>query len=182
MKNIASSAILTLAVGLFHSHGGASTLPVELRASLPMAELAGRAKLTVWGLEVYNASLWVAPGFKAGDYASHRFALELAYLRNLSGDAIAKRSISEMRRQAELGDSKEAAWTAQLQAALPDVKTGDRITGVHTPGLGLQFLVNGQAGASIRDPELARLFFGIWLSPLTSEPRMRQALLALLQP
>ena len=112
MKNIASSAILTLAMGLFHSSGGANTLPAELRASLPAAELAGRAKLTVWGLEVYNASLWVAPGFKAGDYASHRFALELAYLRNLSGDAIAKRSISEMRRQAELGDSKEAAWTA----------------------------------------------------------------------
>lgn len=182
MKNIAATAILTMVMGLFYSKIGANTLPSELRASLPAAELAGRATLTVWGLEVYNASLWVAPGFKASDYASHRFALELAYLRNLSGEAIAKRSISEMRRQAPLGDGKAATWTAQLQAALPDVKTGDRITGVHTPGVGLQFLVNGQVGASIRDPELARLFFGIWLSPLTSEPRMRLELLALAQP
>ena len=30
----------------------------------------------------------------------------------------------------------------------------------------------------IRDVEFARLFFGIWLLPDTSEPRLRQALLA----
>jgi hypothetical protein len=29
----------------------------------------------------------------------------------------------------------------------------------------------------IRDAEFARLFFGIWLSPRSSEPAMRQALL-----
>lgn len=30
----------------------------------------------------------------------------------------------------------------------------------------------------VADPEFARLFFGIWLSPNTSEPALRQALLA----
>ena len=30
----------------------------------------------------------------------------------------------------------------------------------------------------VADPEFARLFFGIWLSPNTSEPSLRQALLA----
>ena len=32
--------------------------------------------------------------------------------------------------------------------------------------------------AAIDDAELARLFFGIWLSPQTSEPALRSALLA----
>jgi hypothetical protein len=40
------------------------------------------------------------------------------------------------------------------------------------------FLLNGQPAGEIRDPEFARLFFGIWLSPRTSEPAMRRALLA----
>jgi hypothetical protein len=34
------------------------------------------------------------------------------------------------------------------------------------------------ARASIDDPEFSRYFFGIWLSPHTSEPKMRGELLA----
>jgi hypothetical protein len=50
--------------------------------------------------------------------------------------------------------------------------------GVHLPGNGAQLLVNGKASGEIRDTEFARLFFGIWLSPKTSEPKVRAALLA----
>jgi len=65
-----------------------------------------------------------------------------------------------------------------MRDAFPAVKTGDRISGVNRPGVGAQFLTNGQPTGDIRDVEFARLFFGIWLLPDTSEPRLRQALLA----
>jgi hypothetical protein len=57
------------------------------------------------------------------------------------------------------------------------VRKGDRILGAHRPGVGASFWVNGQASGDIRDAEFSRLFFGIWLSPKTSEPSMRAALL-----
>ena len=65
-----------------------------------------------------------------------------------------------------------------MQRVIPDIKKGDRIMGINQPGAGAQFLVNGKASGEIRDAEFARLFFGIWLSPKTSEPKLRTALLA----
>jgi Chalcone isomerase-like len=44
--------------------------------------------------------------------------------------------------------------------------------------VGARFWVNGVARAPINDPEFSRLFFGIWLSSATSEPKLRAALLA----
>jgi len=46
----------------------------------------------------------------------------------------------------------------------------------------VRFLLNGKPYGEVRDPEFAPLFFGIWLSPATSEPALRQSLLAQVQP
>jgi Chalcone isomerase-like len=160
----------------------AQPVPGELRALLPAGQLAGRAKLSVWGFQIYNASLWVTPGFKSAAFAEHAFALDLAYLRDFSGEDIAKRSMAEMRRQGPVPDEKAAAWERQMREAFPSVRDGDRITGINRPGLGATFLVNGKAARDIRDPEFARVFFGIWLSHASSEPRMRQELLSQVLP
>jgi hypothetical protein len=150
---------------------------LEIRSVLPSASLLGKARLTVWGFEVYDAALWGEPGFQAGDYAQHAFALELAYLRDLSGEAIAKRSLDEMRRIGSFTPAQAERWLGQLRSLIPDVKQGDRIVGIHRPGQGAVFYVNTQLAGELRDAAFAPLFFGIWLSPKTSEPKMRQALL-----
>ena len=64
-----------------------------------------------------------------------------------------------------------------MEAAFPDVKDGDRLTGRYEPGSGAQFFFNGQPRQRIDDAQFARLFFGIWLSPQTSEPALREQLL-----
>ena len=148
------------------------------RVGLPGAQLAGSAKLTVWGFDIYRASLWVAPGFRPAAYSQHAFALELAYLRKFEGSAITERTMAEMQRQAKVPVEKTRAWRDALMAIFPDVKPGDRITGIHQPGAGTRFLVNGKPKGEIADAEFDRLFFGIWLSDATSEPALRQALLA----
>jgi hypothetical protein len=45
------------------------------------------------------------------------------------------------------------------------------------PGEAAVFWLNGRLRGEIRDAEFARRFFGIWLSPRTSEPALRSALL-----
>jgi hypothetical protein len=150
----------------------------ELASALPQSRLLGKSRLTFWGFQVYDARLWALPGFKTSSLSTQAFALELTYLRSFDNLDIAVRSITEMRRSAPISDAQAKAWIDQMLRVIPDVKAGDRVTGLHKPGVGAQFLVNGKPSGDILDAEFARLFFGIWLSPKTSEPKMRAALLA----
>ncbi len=178
MKNVAACAVLAGAIGLFGIQTQAKSLPPELRDALPVATLAGQSTMTYWGFEVYQATLWVAPGFTETAFEQSPFVLDLAYLRDFKGADIAQRSIAEMRRQAPMTAAQEAAWEGQMRALFPNVQKGDRITGVHQPGTGAVFWSNGRLLGAVRDPVFAKLFFGIWLSTQTSEPQLRRALLA----
>ena len=156
--------------------------PVMLRAQ-PVSfvnELApaGQARLRFWGLDVYDASLRVAPGFRQADFPAHGFALQLQYLRSFSGADISRRSIEEMRRAGSMSPAQAAAWQAALARILPDVATGDSITGVNRPGRPALLFHNGRPLGEVGDAQFARLFFGIWLAPWTSEPALRADLLA----
>jgi hypothetical protein len=154
----------------------AVNLGADFQALLPQARLLGQTRLTVWGFKIYDAQLWAAPGFNADRYANQPLALVLAYLRDFDAVDIAERSLKEMRRSASISDVQALQWRNDMQRVFPDVKVGDRIMGVHRPGIGASFWVNGQASGDILDAEFSRLFFGIWLSPKTSEPAMRTAL------
>jgi hypothetical protein len=157
-------------------------LPAEVATELPGAQWSGSARLRFFGFDVYDAHLWVAPGFKPAQFAQHALALELSYLRALSGRDIAERSLKEMKRAGDLPATQSQRWLAALQDAIPDVKAGDRITGLHSPSAGARFWHNGQPRPAVRDPEFSRLFFGIWLSSVTSEPQMRNGLFSRLAP
>jgi hypothetical protein len=139
-------------------------------------------RLRVWGFEVYDARLWTSVGFRHGQYTQFPFALELQYLRKLQGAAIASRSIDEMRRVGSFSDAQAQIWGGAMRELFPDVRQGERITGINLPGVGAEFWVNGQLAGVVKDPAFARLFFGIWLDERTSEPKMRAQLLQGLQP
>ena len=155
----------------------APSAPVEVAAALPMARLHGSGTLRYFGLALYEARLWTAPDFVPGRYDAHAFALELRYARKFDGAAIAERSITEMRRVGTFAPAQAKAWLEQLTQAFPDMKPGDRLTGVRGPGGVTRFYSNGQPTSSIADPEFGRLFFGIWLSANTSEPALRRELI-----
>lgn len=157
---------------------GLPAVPPEVTRGLPGGQRRGSARLRVFGFNVYDATLWVEPGFVADSFDRHPLALTLTYLRDLNGRAIAERSLVEMARAATLSPAQSQAWLAAMQASFPDVRSGDRLTGLHNPARGADFWLNGQARPGVADPEFSRLFFGIWLSQATSEPEMRRALLA----
>lgn len=155
-----------------------SALPAEVSAAVAGAQFSGSGKLTFLGWDVYESNLWVAPGFKSTSFENHAFALELHYLRNFSADAIARRSLEEMQRIEPLPEQKAEQWQNALREALPNVKNGDRLLGLYRPGVGVVFWSNGKRSGEVRDAEFARQFFAIWLSPKTSEPKLRRAMLA----
>jgi hypothetical protein len=159
---------------------GALLVPGLARAASEFAPWArrGGATMRFFGLRVYEIALWSPAPVPPERWAELPLGLELRYERALSGRAIAERSLQEMRRQATPTEAEAAAWLAQMQQAFPDVQASDRLSGRHEPGVAVQFYVNGQVGRRIEDARFARLFFGIWLSPQTSEPALREALLA----
>ena len=157
--------------------GAQSTTPEPtLSAALQDKSAVGKARLRYWGFDVYDASLWARPGFDIGRFESQRFGLELAYLRDFKGADIAERSIDEMKGLATIAPAQATRWTQAMSGLFPDVKRGDRITGVHVPGSGARFYLNDKLLGEVADDAFSRLFFGIWLSPRTSQPRMRETL------
>jgi hypothetical protein len=154
-----------------------NALPAEATSDVPGAQWSGSARLRYFGFDVYDSRLWIGSGFRASAYAQTPLALELTYLRNLSGSAIAERSIKEMRRVGSISQEQETRWLKSMEVSFPDVKAGDRILGVHVPGSGARFWFNGQSRPGVADAEFSRYFFGIWLSDNTSEPKLRASLL-----
>ncbi len=157
---------------------GLSLLPqVACATELTGLQLRGQGRFRYFGLSIYDVRLWSAEPVAAAKWAEQKLTLELEYARTLVGREIAKRSLAEMRRQTTVTDAQAQAWLQEMEAAFPDVKAGDRLSGQYEPGTAASFFFNGQPRRRIADAQFARLFFGIWLSPQTSEPALREQLL-----
>lgn len=153
------------------------TAPRDIAQALDQARKLGQARLVVLGFNIYDAKLWVKEGFSAPNYPNSSFALELRYLRNFSGISIADRSLKEMRNIGSVSDSKAQDWLDLMRKIFPDIKKGDQLIGIHRADGSASFLLNGKQIGEVRDTEFNRLFFGIWLSSKTSEPKMRRELI-----
>jgi Chalcone isomerase-like len=144
------------------------------------ARLRGAARLRWLGLSVYNARLWVGERFEPEQFERRSLALELIYARALKGPLIAERSLDEMRRGPPMADDQAQRWLDFMKQTFPDVREGDRITGIWLPDdQRSAFYVNGTPAQVLRDPGFGPRFFGIWLAPHTSQPALRQQLLGI---
>lgn len=181
-RSLLAASVPALAAGmagLLPLAAWATAPPPEVSAALPQARLSGSGRLRFLAFNVYDARLWAQAAVAPEQWAAAPLALELQYLRRLDGKSIAERSLQEMKRQGEIAADTAQRWLAEMRRLFPDVSAGDRITGLHLPGEGARFYFNGQLQGEVRDPEFSRWFFGIWLAPQTSEPAMRQQLLAI---
>lgn len=129
---------------------------------------------------VYEAEL-IAPN---GQWAyptgyEKPFALKLTYLRDLSGVAIAERTLDEMRTQGFKDEVLMQQWFDQIKNIFPDVSDGVSLIGVHVPGLGAHFFRGDTYIDTVEDPRFSRQFFDIWLSDKTTGPELRTQLLGL---
>ena len=172
--------LAALAAGPLYAQPAAQP-PAPALQAVAQPRLAGQGEMRFLGLRIYDARLWVGPQFQAQAFAASPLVLELTYHRAFSAQSIAERSVQEIKRQRPLNTEQAARWTAQLAQWLPAVQSGDRLTGVYLPGQGMRLWLGEQPLGQLNDAELARYFFGIWLSPQTSEPGLRNALLAGLQ-
>ena len=153
--------------------------PVELNAfpsPTPWA-LMGNGALRFFGFKAYDAYLWSGETSANPLLSKSLFALEIDYTTSLKADEITNVSLVEMARLRSLNESQIKAWTADLKKAFPDVKSGDKLTGVFVPKIGTRFFFNGRLTAEINDPAFGDAFFAIWLDEKAKRPELRRALL-----
>lgn len=152
--------------------------PAHISASLPAAQLIGNGSFTWLGLKIYDAQLWAdSKNFNRDAPVQKPFALNLRYARKLQGKKIADASLDEIKNLGIGTAAQHASWLAAMTALFPDVEKGWHLTGMHLPGEGARFFLNGRLLGDIADPAFSAAFFAIWLDPKTSAPKLRLALL-----
>lgn len=160
----------------------AGVLPGGVWASIPLAlpqafpgtswQRWGSGVLRRFGFRVYEATLWAG----ADDPLRPPYALELHYALDITAEKLAAVSVDEIRRLGRGDEAQRAQWGERLKTLFPDVKSGERIIGVHLPR-GARFFHQQRLLGTVEDPEFARAFFAIWLDPKSSAPEVRAALL-----
>jgi hypothetical protein len=141
---------------------------------IPNAKIVGEGRLTYLFMDVYDAALYAPEG--SLDRAKP-FALQLSYLREVSGQTIADRSLEEISDQGLFDETQLATWHTQMKNIFPDVDEGMALTGVHLESGETIFYLNLAEIGRITDPEFSKAFFGIWLNEKTNVPNLRRKLL-----
>jgi hypothetical protein len=137
---------------------------------ITQAEVVGEGRLIYWGFKLYDAQLFASKESQGG------YALDLQYLRQFEAQDLYKQTLEEMQKMG-VSKEKQALWDPQLSKAFKTVKKGDSITAIKKSRDLTQLFHNGQLISEIRGEELSKAFFGIWLHPRTSVPKLRQSLL-----
>jgi hypothetical protein len=137
---------------------------------ITQAEVVGEGRLIYWGFKLYDAQLYASKESQGG------YALDLNYLRQFEAQDLYKQTLEEMQKMG-VTKEKRALWDPQLSKAFKTVKKGDSITAIKKSRDLTQLFHNGQLISEIRGEELSKAFFGIWLHPRTSVPKLRLSLL-----
>lgn len=151
------------------------TPPEEVSLILDKPVLSGRANLSVFIFDVYDAELWVEK--KPWDF-NQPFSLTIKYNRSISKQEFIDSSIEELERYYDISRDKRI-YIEILQSILPSVEEGDRISAVFQPGVGLVFFYNGGEIGAIGDLDFAKKYIMIWLHPKAYYDDVRKGLLGL---
>jgi Chalcone isomerase-like len=170
MKTFFRLLALIFTIGVVMPVNSSSSLG-HVDGVMSSASLQGSGQLYWWGFHVYDASF-----YRAGSFASPEFGLEIRYHKSFRGTSIANRSAEEMRKIG-VPESQATQWGKELASFLPDVESGQTLMAVYTPVQGTIFYHDGKRIAQVNGADFSKAFFGIWLDPKTSQPKLRRELL-----
>ena len=167
---VQSSTTLLMALSLVSGVCSARDIS-HIELAMNQSQPQGAGRLNFWGFHVYDATL-----YRAGNLSSSDFALNIQYQKSFSGSAIASRTADEMRKIG-VPEMQAAIWGKELATVFPNIEPGQSITGIYSPKVGTTFFFEGKKIAQIPGAEFSKAFFGIWLDPKTSAPKLRAELL-----
>lgn len=163
--------ILVAALGLVFAPRVADASPLAL---VPQPARVGQGRLNILMMPILDVALF-APD--ARWRADAPYAMQVTFLRSLNGHKMVGHVLDEMRHIGFGGDPRLPGWRRELESIFPDVSDGDILTGARDVDGGAHFFLGGRRLGRIVDPAFADAFFGICLSPRTSQPQLRRDVL-----
>ncbi len=137
-------------------------------------QMVGEARLNVMFFSVYDSRLYTSDGRYEPDQRPLR--LEIEYLRNIKARALVEQTGAEWD-HLQVTHERRDAWLTELAALWPDVGKNDVIALELDTQNRATFYFNGEKLGMMEDAAFGEYFVAIWLSPDTSRPALREALL-----
>jgi chalcone isomerase-like protein len=140
----------------------------------------GLRKATIFGIKVYVGALYVPhPTSDAAAVLNSRepaevelrfvFRVTAGQLRDAWQEGFEKSAASEL--------PQLQTRIAQLNGWMSGVKSGQRMTFLRAPGVGIQYSLDGAVLGTIPGDDFAQAFLAIWLGPSPPSPELRAGLL-----
>jgi len=180
---VLTSLLLTLATGAAHAaecKGVNFPDHVQLDGTELTLNGLGIRKATFLKVNVYVAALYVSRAShdpKVLVESNGPDELILHFVHSVSADDLRK-GWSEgfvQNSKDQLPVLKERIAT--LNGRMSDVKTGQRLSFRHRPGVGIEVDVNGAVKGTIPGADFARAFISIWLGSVPPNPELKSGLL-----
>ncbi len=137
-------------------------------------QMVGEARLNVMFFSVYDSRLYTEDGRYEPEQRPLR--LEIEYLRNIKAKALVEQTGAEWD-HLQVTHERRDAWLGELTALWPDVSKNDVIALELDEDNRSTFYFNGEKLGMMEDADFGTHFVAIWLSPDTSRPTLREALL-----
>ncbi|GGD66315.1 chalcone isomerase family protein [Lacimicrobium alkaliphilum] len=148
--------------------GAAKASPLE------NLQKVGEARLTVWFWEIYQSSLYTPSGeYKANSYP---VALKIDYLRDIKAEDLVDATEEQWQKQGR-DKEKVSLWLERVEQIWPDIQEGDELIFLVNENKKGHFYYNQQHIGAIEDETFSSAFLGIWLSPDTQYPELREKLI-----
>ena len=140
----------------------------------------GLRKATIFGIKVYVGALYLAhPTADASAILSSRDPVEidLAFVFRASADQLRNAWDEGFERSAPDKLPQLRGRITQLENRMTTLKSGQRVSFLHIPGVGIQFSLDGAVQGIIPGDDFAAAFLGIWLGGSPPSPELRAGLL-----
>ena len=140
----------------------------------------GMRKATLLRIDVYVAALYVAtvshdPNAILGANAPTKLVLH--FVRDVGADDISNGFDEGFAKSAKAQLPALRDRIATLDGWMANIQTGQQMTFIARPGVGVQVDVNGVAKGTIKGDDFARAFLSIWLGGNPPNAELKQGLL-----
>ena len=132
-------------------------------------EQLSKAEFRYFGLKLYDARLFTDQG-NAFDW-NNDFALEITYARRFTQNSLVRSTMDEIQRVGRKSPNTEV-WNKCFRT----VQKGHKYLATTQGADQIEFALNGKKTCSLKYPDIARSFMGIFLGQDTRSARFTQAL------
>ena len=138
-------------------------------------KIVGKIHFKKWIFSVYDAELFSEDNSFSWDKP---FLLKVVYLRSLSGKSIAQQTVNEIVKQhPQITKANQEKYYDIFANIIPNVSNGDILYGfADENGYGQIYTKNNKLLGTIKDKQLTKYFFEIWLSDNSSNPLLSKQL------